>query len=627
MLKCASSLLSLMEDTTISLASFITRMFPLRRALTIAIHLLLAMMAYYLAFLLRFDLRLPAEQWDRFLYTLPLLLLIRGGGFACFHLYGGLWRYVSIEDLLCIFKAVTLGSALFTAGILLVMSSAFPRSVLLIDWVLCLTMVGGVRLTIRAWREWSRRLQRTRGTQAVIVGAGDAAESLLREIERNVDLNYRVVGLVDDDPEKKWQRIHGVPVLESIDHLPELCREYQVQEILIAIPSASHEQRQRVLDRCRATGLPFKTVPALAELLQGHAHIGQLREVQPADLLGREPIRLDLRRLRRELQGRRILVTGAAGSIGVELCRQLASFEPETLVLFDRAESGLYFIDLELKRTYPGLRIVPIIGDILDQRKVEQVIQQCRPDLVYHAAAYKHVPLMEEHPLEAMENNIVGTEIVALAARAGCVKKFVLISTDKAVRPVGIMGMTKRMAECLVLCLDGSPTTFMAVRFGNVLGSDGSVLPLFRWQIAHGGPVTVTDPNATRYFMLPSEAAQLVLQAGAMGRGGEIFFLDMGNPVRILDLAHNLIRLSGMEPSRDIPVEVIGLRPGERLREELVLEREELLPSEHEKVFMVQNHSFDQESFQKDFEVLKRLIAVRDQEGAIYQLKTMVGRY
>jgi FlaA1/EpsC-like NDP-sugar epimerase len=345
------------------------------------------------------------------------------------------------------------------------------------------------------------------------------------------------------------------------------------------------------------------------------------------DVLVGKAVPLNRDQLRRELRGRRILVTGAAGSIGSALCRQLATFEPELLLLFDWEEKGLSFLDLELRRTYPSLMVIPILGNIQDRQKVEEVITAYAPEVIYHAAAYKYVPLMETHPLEAIENNVFGTETVAQAARRGGVKKFVLISTDKAVRPVGVMGMTKRVAECLLLSLDGGPTTFVAVRFGNVLGSDGSVLPLFRWQIAQGGPLTVTDPEATRYFMLLSEAAQLVLQAGAMGKGGEVFFLDMGEPVRILDLAENLVRLSGLEPDQDIPIQIVGLRPGERLREALVQEQEELLPTEHDKVLMVQNHRFDAEGFRRDLERLRCLVADRDRAGAVEHLKGMAGRY
>jgi FlaA1/EpsC-like NDP-sugar epimerase len=606
---------------------WLERFLPHRRPVIVGAHLALVTVAYFLAFWLRFEFHLPASEWERFLRTLPLLLLARMAVFAWFHLYEGLWRYVSMRDILAILKAVTLSSLIFMAGVLAVFGHGFPRSVFVLDWVLCLALVGGVRLAVRALRESSRRYGQGQGKRAFIIGAGDAGEMLLREIDRSLTLNYEVVGFIDDDPRKLGRRIHGIEVVGTVEELPELCRAKGVQELLIAIPSATPKQKRRILDRCRKSGLPFKTVPALSELLQGKARIGQLQEVRPEDLLGREPIRLDLDRLRDELQGRRILVTGAGGSIGSELCRQLATFAPELLILFERAESSLYFVHLELQSRHRNLQVVPVVGDILDRRKVEEVITAYAPEVIYHAAAYKHVPLMEAHPLEAIENNVFGTETVALAAMRGGVKKFVLISTDKAVRPVGVMGMTKRVAECLLLSLDGGPTTFVAVRFGNVLGSDGSVLPLFRWQIAQGGPLTVTDPEATRYFMLLSEAAQLVLQAGAMGKGGEILFLDMGEPIRILDLAENLIRLFGLEPGRDIPIQIIGLRPGERLREELVQEQEDLLPTEHDKVWMVRNHRFDAEGFRQDLERLRCLVAARDREGALQQLRTMAERY
>ncbi|MBI2360938.1 MAG: polysaccharide biosynthesis protein [Deltaproteobacteria bacterium] len=594
------------------------------RRLFIAIaDLLLVSLAYQLAFLLRFDFQLTAEEWDRFLWSLPFVLVIKLSVFGYFHLYGGVWHYVSMRDILAILKAGTLGSFFFSAAVLLVLGRGFPRSVLLLDWIFCLALVGGGRLSMRAVREYRRRRRPDDAAPALIVGAGDAGEMLIREMDRSDRLGYKVVGFVDDDPEKQGRRIHGVKVVGSIDQLPDLCHSLGVQELLIAIPSARREEQQRILGYCRKSGVAFKSVPALDELLLGRAMIGQLRDVRPEELLGRAPVSLDFERLRRDLEGKRIMVTGAGGSIGSELCRQLATFEPETLILFERAENSLYFVDLELRRLYPHLRVISIVGDVLNRRQVDEVLQSYAPDLLYHAAAFKHVPLMEENPLEAIQNNVFGTEIVALASREAGLKKLVFISTDKAVRPVGVMGMTKRVAECLLLSLNGGPTTFVAVRFGNVLGSDGSVLKVFQQQIARGGPVTVTDPEATRYFMLLTEAVQLVLRAGAMGHGGEVFLLNMGEPVRILDLARNLIRLSGLEPGRNIPVEVLGLRPGERLREELILDQEELLPSADDKVFIVQDHHFDPEAFQRNLDVLRSLTMGRDQAGAVQQLRFM----
>lgn len=598
-----------------------------RGGVIIGMHIALVSLAYFMAFLLRFEFRMPAEQWNLFLRTLPLLLIIRMAVFGAFHLYKGLWRYVSMPDIVGILKAVTLSSLIFLAGVLLVWGHGFPRSIVVLDWVLCLGVVGGVRLAIRVLRELVLDHARVGVRRAVIVGAGDAGEMLVRDLGKDMTVNYEIVGFVDDDPRKQQMEIHGIEVLGPIDRLPQVCRDNGVEEVLIAVPSATQIQRRRIFAICRESRVPFKTVPTINELFRGKARISQLQEVRPEELLGRQALQLDVDRLREEIQGKRILVTGAAGSIGSELCRQLSVFEPELLVLFDRAESALYFIDLELRREYPSLKIIPVVGDILERTRVQEVVDTYNPDLVYHAAAYKHVPLMEAHPLEAIQNNIFGTETVALVGQQGKVKKCVFISTDKAVNPVGVMGMTKRIAEGVLQACNDGRTIFVAVRFGNVLGSDGSVLPLFRWQIAQGGPVTVTDAEATRYFMLLSEAVQLVLQAGAMGRGGEVFFLDMGEPVRILDLAHNLVRLSGFEPGDEIQIELTGLRPGERLSEELILEGETLRPTAHEKVRIAHKPDFDRDRFRLDLERLRNLLATRDLEATIEHLKFMASQY
>lgn len=597
------------------------------RLAIVAVHMVLITLAYFLAYLLRFDFSFLPDQWVRFLGTLPFLLLIRLTVFYRFHLYEEMWRYVSMQDILALLKAVTLSSLLFVASVLAVFGHSFPRSIFVLEWVLCLVLVGGARLATRAFRESSWQDQRVDRKRSVVVGAGDAGEMLIREIERSLTLNCLVVGVLDDDPRKQGRRVHGIKVMGVVDQLPAVCKFLEVEEILIAIPSATQKQRLRVFRYCRESGIPFKSIPALNELLQGDANIGHLREVRTEDLLGREPVKLDFDSLRQGLQGKRILVTGAGGSIGSELCRQLAGFAPELLVLFDRSESSLFFIDVELRRHHPDLRVIPVIGDVLDGEKVEEVLELHAPQIVYHTAAYKHVPLMEEHPLEAIQNNVFGTEIVGLAARRRGVKKFIFISTDKAVKPVGIMGMTKRIAECLLLSLNTDPTKCLAVRFGNVLESDGSVLPLFRWQIANGGPVTVTDPDASRYFMLLSEASQLVIQAGEMGHGGEIFFLDMGEPVKILDLAHTLIKQSELETGKDVSIEIIGLRPGERLQEELVMEGERLLRSEHDKVFKVQTIHFDAKKFGEELDSLRDLVQARDRKGAIACLQKMTAQY
>ena len=582
--------------------------------------------AYWLAYALRFDFSIPDAEWSRFFVTLPLLLAIKLTVFGAFHLYDRVWRFIGMRDLLAIFRSVSLGSLAFTVATLLTYGYGVARSVFILDWVLSLALIGGTRLSLRALTE--ARVKRVEeGRRAVIVGAGNAAERLIREIQGSDRFPYEIVGMVDDDRRLRGRRIHGVEVLGPIESLPRVCSEKKAQEVLIAIPSAPGEQLRRIAEMGKSNGLVVKTVPALRELLDGTARIGQLVEVTPEDLLGRRFSPVDSDVLRGALHGKRILVTGAAGSIGSELCRQIAAFEPEELLLFDRAESNLYFTDLELQERHPDTRIVPVVGDILDRAKLAEVMSESKPQLVYHAAAYKHVPLMEKYPADAILNNVFGTEYVARAAIEHGVDRFVLISTDKAVDPVGMMGRSKRMAESLLLTLEGAGTTFIVTRFGNVLGSEGSVLPLFQWQISQGGPVTVTDLEASRYFMLMSEAAQLVLQAGAAGDGGQIYFLDMGEPILIADLAENLIRMSGYTPGEDIKIEEIGLREGERLTEELHTMREELVPSKHEKIFVSQKKPFSHEEFGADLELLRKAVSERDPAAAVETLKQMADRY
>jgi FlaA1/EpsC-like NDP-sugar epimerase/lipopolysaccharide/colanic/teichoic acid biosynthesis glycosyltransferase len=593
-----------------------------RRAFIILVHVALFAGSFAFSFLLRFDLLVPARMQTLFWSTLPILIGVRFLAFGHYRLYHGLWRYFSIWDLIALTKAVTLSSVVFAALLMLSVEHTFPRSVLVLDWLLCLAFTAGVRMSMRVTRELTRTSIGEKN--ALIVGAGDAGEMLAREIERGNPLDYELVGFVDDDATLRGHQIHGLPVLGRVEELPEICRKFDVHEVLIAIPSAGTHVHRRVLDFCREAGVVPKTVPTLGDLLRGRARIGQLQDVQPEDLLGRHEVTLDADRVRAELENKTVLVTGAAGSIGSELCRQITRFRPKKLVLYERAESALYFLASELGSKSVELQIVPVVGDILDHSLLNEILQAHRPDVIYHAAAYKHVPLMEDQPIESIRNNVFGTEAVALAAIGAGVKKFVLISTDKAVRPVGVMGMTKNAAEQLLQSFDAGPTVFTAVRFGNVLGSNGSVIPLFQRQIAMGGPVTVTHPEATRYFMLISEAAQLVLQAGVMGVGGDVFFLNMGEPMRIMDIANNLIRLSGLSPHEDVPVEVIGLRPGERLSEELVMAEEELGPSEHEKVFRVARPSLNVTDFTRELELLRCSVDERRHSEALTRLKHIV---
>jgi FlaA1/EpsC-like NDP-sugar epimerase len=595
-----------------------------RRLVLVGGHAILAAAAYLLAFLVRFDFAIPEYHWDWFLYTLPILLLFRLTVFAHYHFYDNLWSYVGLKDVLAITKAVVVGSFLFLATVLLFLGHGYPRGVFVLDLVFCGGMLTTARVAVRALQNRGTQGERALQKRAVIVGAGHTGEQLAIEIERNEELSYTVVGFADDDPRKQGGRIQGVKVLGTIEQLPDICREHEIDEILIAIPSATREDRMLIARACRLSQVVVRTVPKLTKLLTGSASITQLDKISPEDLIGRDAVQLDRNLLERELRGKRILVTGAGGSIGSALCHELAALHPEALILFERAESSLFFAEFRLNMRHPDLKVIPILGDILNRDKLDRVIREHRPEVIYHTAAYKHVPIAEVHPLEAIENNVLGTETLARAAIEGKVEKFVSISTDKAVNPVGVMGMTKRIGERILMGMDSPTTTFVVVRFGNVLGSDGSVIPLFQMQIDNGGPVTVTDPEASRYFMLPSEAAQLVLQAGAMGEGREIFFLNMGEPIRILDLAESMIRLSGYEPGMDMPIELVGLRPGERLHETLCTQVERLSMSTHEKIFRVQNGHGDHASFKREYERLRQLVADADADGAVECLKSIV---
>jgi FlaA1/EpsC-like NDP-sugar epimerase len=587
--------------------------------------------AYLLAYGLRFDFAVPPLFEKRALVTLPLVMGATFVAFARLRVFAGLWRFVSVRDVVAVVRAKTIASLVVLVAVPLLLGYWLPRGVLLLDWFLCCALVVGTRLGSRALHERKARRRvrdlvrddQRRRRRAIVVGAGEGAEALIRQGRKGGGPVYNFVGLVDDDPRMRRRSIHGVRVRGRIDELPALCRSLEVDEILIAIPSATTGQRRRILELCRASQVPVRSVPTLRQLLEGTAHVGQLQKVDPEDVLGREPVSVDLENLRQAIEGKTVLITGAGGSIGSELCRQLGTLGPRKMVLYERAESALHLVAIELQQRCPDVSVVSIVGDVLDVIKVRDVMRVQAPDFVYHAAAYKHVHLMEAQPLDAISNNVFATEILAQAALDAGVGRFVLVSTDKAVRPVGVMGRTKRVAEDLLLSLDGGVTRFISVRFGNVLGSDGSVMPTFERQIARREPVTITDPAATRYFMLLAEAAQLVLQASVVGQGGEVLFLDMGEPMRIVDLAEGLILLSGLKPGEDIPVVVTGLRPGERVREELVQDMDELLPSAFEKIFILRNEHFDRQAFRRQLEMLRRVTEERDESAAVEQLEVM----
>jgi len=568
-----------------------------RRLMVLVNDLVLIVLAYYLAFWLRFDGIIPADQLQLFYNTLPLVIIIRAAAFLYFRLYSGLWRYASINDLLSIVKAVTVGTGLLVLPIFFARAAGYPRLVFITDWLLMIVFLGGSRFLIRGLREFTPGFLRT-GDRVLVIGAGDAGEMIVRELKKSPELNQWPVGIIDDDPGKRGMRLHGVPVLGNTDEIRAIAARYSVDQVLLAIPSATGAQMRRIVARCREIGAEFKTVPALKDIIGGRVSIRQMREVRVEDLLGRESVVLNTPRIAEFMQNRAVMITGAAGSIGSELVRQMHRFSPSRVDLVDRSENGLHDLADELRRTYPALPFRVMVADITDGPRFERLLAKTPPEIIFHAAAYKQVPLMEAHPDAAVLNNIGGSWSLMRWAEQVGVRAFVLISTDKAVHPRSVMGATKRAAEILsILQARKSNMKTVAVRFGNVLGSEGSVVPLFKRQIAAGGPVTVTHPDVTRYFMTCTEAALLVVQAAAIGNSGDIMVLDMGEPVKIIDLARDLISLSGLKPDVDIEIKIVGLRAGEKIEERLFENGARGRPSEHGKIWIVPEDSDPPEGF------------------------------
>jgi len=573
-----------------------------------AIDIFLLTSAYFLSYLIRFEGNISPNEIINFRNTVWFIIPLKLLALILFKLYKGMWRYTSIDDLVSLLRATLVSSS---AVILIILYDnrfqGYSRSVFVIDAVLTLLFIGGVRVAIRlllqfqssAIRNGNRfpfpQNHREKKKRLLMIGAGDAGEKIFRQLQGNPQLKYDVVGFVDDDPKKHGMHIHGIPILGNVDHVSEISKDFNVDELLIAIASANRKQICRIVDLCSKTGIKFRIIPGITELLDGEVSIRSIRSVAYEDLMGRQPVRLNMEMIGEYLKGKSILVTGAGGSIGSELSRQIARFFPKNLILFDRTENNLYEIENEMKVDFPYLRYEPILGNIVNRHTLKRVFLKYRPQVVFHTAAYKHVPMMELNPWEAVFTNIRGTQNLLNAAKEFEVERFVLVSTDKAVRPSSVMGATKQVAELLVRCYNGScnPSRFMAVRFGNVIGSSGSVVPLFKKQIERGGPVTVTHPEVTRYFMTVSEAAQLILQTGAMGEEGNTFVLDMGSPIKIHDLARDLIRLSGFEPNEDIKITFTGLRPGEKISEELITDGEDIVPTNHEKIMVLRKKPCD----------------------------------
>ena len=541
--------------------------------------------AWGLAFLLRFNFEMPTEYVDVLFSTVVTVVIVDGAVFFAFRLYRGLWRYASIHDIKLLLIATGVCGLAVPAAFLLLRPEIFPpRSVFVLHPVLLAAIMSGSRLAYRTLKD--RRLARLGSLSSrpvLVLGAGDAAAKLLKEL--TVSPEWRVVGALDDDPRKHGHQLVGTTVLGHTDRLPEVAAKYGAEHAIIAMPGVSHHVRKRLVDLCQSANLKPLTVPSLDDLLGGRVAVSQIRQVELDDLLGRDPVKLDSEGLNRLVGSASVMVTGAGGSIGSELCRQIAKFSPAQLILFEMSEYLLYRIEQEFREAFPQTNIVCIVGDVKNASRVDHVFSVYRPKVVFHAAAYKHVPLMEDdNAWEGVRNNVGGALVLGRAAIRHEVERFVLVSTDKAVNPANVMGASKRLAEMICQRLQASADTrFVLVRFGNVLGSTGSVIPKFRKQIAQGGPVTVTHPDVTRYFMSIPEAAQLVLQAGLMGEGGEIFVLDMGESVRITDLAREMIRLSGFSED-EIQIVYTGLRPGEKLYEELLADGEATLQTPHPKL-------------------------------------------
>ncbi len=603
--------------------------------LVVLIDLCLLSLSIYGAYLLRFDFFIPQKYSHLLNQLLPFVLFSKIIIFYYFDLYSGMWRYTSIADLFNVIKAAVVSTLLIVIVILFLKGfRGVPRSVFIIDWGFTIFLISGFRLGIRLFFErsyiekgevkngWTLfsifKKNTVKRKRLLIVGAGDCGEKIYREIRDNASLGYRVVGFLDDDLDKKGMKLHGVPVLSHVGGISVAAKRVNADEALIAIPSATAHQMREIISYCKECGLKFRTVPGMGELINGKVSVNAIRDVAYRDLLGREVINLDTEKIGAYLKGQTVLVTGAGGSIGSELCRQMCRFMPKTIVLYDRAESPLYEIELELKKNFKGIKVVPVLADIQDRNQIEKTFESYQPQTVFHAAAYKHVPMLELQPWLAVKNNIQGTMNMIEASCRNNIGRFVFVSTDKAVRPTNVMGATKRVSEMLVQghgsCNAG--TRFMIVRFGNVVGSVGSVVPLFKKQIEKGGPVTVTHPDVTRYFMTIPEACQLILQAGTLGNGDgndvDIFIFDMGTPIKIVDMARDLIRFSGFEPDVDIKIEFVGLRPGEKLYEELITGDEGIVPTTHEKIMVLRGKGPDLDSLKANIHQL--LVFAEDQD-------------
>jgi len=612
-----------------------------RKPLIVLAHIVVFAASLFLSFLLVNNMQLKQSWLNVYPPLLLFVLIIKLSIFGLFKQYRGWWRYVGISDLTSIMRA-SLVSTFIIVALWFVMRYIEPirthlpagmespaEGVCMADMFATILLLAGLRMLIRLYFEEFRTVEAGRLKRLLIVGAGNAGEALLREIHRMSIAQYEVVGFIDDAPAKQGTNIHGIGILGTVEQLPKICEDRNIEEIAIAMPEASHHQRRRVVQVFdKGTKIRFRTVPSLTDIASGKSRVSQIRDVDINDLLGREAVELDLDLIEAFVKDKTILVTGAGGSIGSEMCRQVCTFSPKLLLLAEMAENPLFYIERELRRQFPGISIKTVVCNITDKIRVEGIFETYKPHVVIHAAAHKHVPLMELNPGEAIKNNIVGTQIVSEAANNHGTTNFVMISTDKAVNPTSIMGSSKRIAEMYIQDLSRtSKTHFVTVRFGNVLGSDGSVVPIFKKQIAEGGPVTITHPKMKRYFMTIPEASQLVLQAATMGKGGEIFVLDMGEPVRIVDLAREVITLSGFKPGEDIEITYTNPRPGEKLFEELSIEGEDMQRTRHPKISIWKNIPMDRDRLRAGINELVNVAQAQNYNEIVRNIKELVQEY
>lgn len=593
--------------------------------------IILVNISLLLAYLLRFDgdwSSIPQNFTKNIFHLALISTVVKIICYIVFRIYDSIWRYASLYELVSL-SISTVSGNIVMLGYVFLARVEIPRSIFLITLLLDILLIGGIRVLYRVFRSliFGETLKFKDRKRVMIIGGGDAGAMIIKEISTHRELKSKVVAIIDDNKDKAGRKINGVPIIGGRESIIGIIEKKKIDEIIIAIPSASHKDINEIVNICSETDCKVKILPSVSQLIDGSVVMQKIRDIDIEDLLGREPVALDMEEISSYLKGRRVLITGAGGSIGSELCRQVASFEPELLIMLDNYENSLYDIQNELLFSSPALKLASVIANIREKSRLESIFAQYKPDVVFHAAAHKHVPLMEANPTEAIKNNVFGTLNVAECADHFKTKRFVLISTDKAVNPTNVMGATKRIAELIIQGMGRrSATKFTAVRFGNVLGSNGSIVPLFKKQIEQGGPVTVTHPEVIRYFMTIPEAVQLVIQSGAIANNGDIFVLDMGKPVRIYDLARKMIKLSGFEPDVDINIEFTGLRPGEKLYEELLMAEEGLQATRYNKIFVAPPVYTDIAMLRRELEILREIAFTNN--GDIFEyIKTIVPTY